>query len=190
MDSGSSLTAMSDSLYQTLVYAGALVGALGCTSKTLSGANGIGIGVSGCSHCVVSFMGLLTKFPILVCDLASGMDAIIGTDVLGSVLPHTLDTKNGLLFTEGGALLQLYRRHAALSGRVFHSWALLRSSLFRSCITLYHTYCWRTSYALGGLLEGLTVFAENTGLVVGRTLVDPSRWRVPVLVSNVRIRLC
>ena len=28
------------------------------------------------------------------------------------------------------------------------------------------------------------VFAENTGLVVGRTLVDPSRWRVPVLVSN------
>ena len=35
-----------------------------------------------------------------------------------------------------------------------------------------------------GLLEGLTMFAENTGLVVGRTLVDPSRWRIPVLVSN------
>ena len=35
-----------------------------------------------------------------------------------------------------------------------------------------------------GLLEGLTVFAENLGLVIGRTLVDPSRWRVPVLVSN------
>ena len=35
-----------------------------------------------------------------------------------------------------------------------------------------------------GLLEGLTVFAENTGLVVSRTLVDPSRWRIPVLVSN------
>ena len=35
-----------------------------------------------------------------------------------------------------------------------------------------------------GFLEGLTVFAENTGLVVGRTLVDPSEWRVPVLVSN------
>ena len=28
------------------------------------------------------------------------------------------------------------------------------------------------------------MFAENTGLVVGRTLVDPSGWRVPVLVSN------
>ena len=35
-----------------------------------------------------------------------------------------------------------------------------------------------------GLLEGLTVFSENTGLVVGRTLVDPSAWKVPVLVSN------
>ena len=101
VDSGSLVTAMSDSLHQTLVCAGAPVGTLGCTSRTLCGANWTGIGVSGCSHCVVSFMGLLTEFPILVCDLAVGMDAIIGTDVLGSVLPHTLDIKNGLLFTEG-----------------------------------------------------------------------------------------
>ena len=50
-------------------------------------------------------MGLLTEFPILVCDLDAGTDAIIGTDVLGSVLPHTLDINNGLLFTEGGASL-------------------------------------------------------------------------------------
>ena len=35
-----------------------------------------------------------------------------------------------------------------------------------------------------GLLEGLTLFAEDTGLIVGRTLVDPSGWKVPVLVSN------
>ena len=81
VDSGSSVTAMSDSLYQTLVQAGAPVGALGYTSRTLRGANGTGIGVSGCSHCVVLFMGLQTEFPILVCDLATGTDAIIGTDV-------------------------------------------------------------------------------------------------------------
>ena len=43
---------------------------------------------------------------------------IIGTDVLGSVLPHTLDMKNDLLFTEGGVSLQL--RNDALSGRVFN----------------------------------------------------------------------
>ena len=49
-------------------------------------------------------MGLLTEFPILICDLASGMDAIIGTDVLGLVLPHTLDIKNFLLFTDWGCL--------------------------------------------------------------------------------------
>ena len=119
---------------------------------------------------------------MLVCDLST--DAIIGTDTLGSILPHTLDIKNGLLFTEGGVSLQLHRRDAALSGRVFtvghcsippHSEAVL--------------HC--TTRTVGGrslppsrLLEGLTVFSENTGLVVGRTLVDPSGWKVPVLVSN------
>ena len=35
-----------------------------------------------------------------------------------------------------------------------------------------------------GLLEGLTLFAEDTGLIVSRTMVDPSKWKVPVLVSN------
>ena len=48
---------------------------------------------------------------------------------------------------------------------------------------MYHSYGgWPVD--AGGLLEGLTVFSENTGLVVGRTLVDPSGWKVPVLVSN------
>ena len=67
----------------------------------------------------MSFLGLQTEFPIIICSLAAGTDAIIGTDVLGSVLPHTLDIKNGLLFTQGGASLQLHRRDSALSGRVF-----------------------------------------------------------------------
>ena len=40
VDSGSSVTAMSDTLYQTLVRAGAPVGALRSTSRTLCGANG------------------------------------------------------------------------------------------------------------------------------------------------------
>ena len=52
-----------------------------------------------------------------MCDLST--DAIIGTDILGSVLPHTLDIKHWLLFTEGSVSLQLHRRDAALSGRVF-----------------------------------------------------------------------
>ena len=38
--------------------------------------------------------------------------------------------------------------------------------------------------SFSGLLEGLTLFAKNTGLVVGRTLVDPSKWSAPVFVSN------
>ena len=44
------------------------------------------------------------EFPVLVCDLATGTDAIIGTDVLGSVLPHTLDIKNCLLFSSASRM--------------------------------------------------------------------------------------
>ena len=121
---------------------------------------------------MVSFLGLQTEFPILVCDLST--DAIIGTDILGSVLPHTLDTKHGLLFTEGGVSLQLHRKDAALSGRVFtvgHCSIPPYSEAVLHCTT--RTVGGR-SMPPSGLMEGLTVFSENTGLVVGRTLVDPS----------------
>ena len=180
VDSGSSVTAMSDSLYQTLVYAGAPVGVLGCTSRTLRSTNGNRYrGVRMFLLCSVVH-GIADG----VCDLASGTDAIIGTDVLGSVLPHTMDIKNGLLFTDGGASLQLHRRDATLSSRVFtvgHCSVPPYSEVVLHCTV--HTAGGRLMPS-SGLLEGLTVFAENTGLVVGRTLVDPSRWRVPVLVSN------
>ena len=184
IDSGSSMTAMSNSLYQTRVRAGAPLRVLEHTEITLRSANGTRIGVSGCSHCVVSFMGLQTEFPILVCDLAAGTDAIMGTDVLGSVLPHTLDIKNGLLFTEGGASLQQHQRDSALSGRVF---TVGHSSIPPYSEAVFHCSIRTTGgrpMPSSGLLEGLTVFAENTGLIVGRTLLDPSRWKVPVLVSN------
>ena len=150
--------------------------------KEVAGANGSSIDILGCSSCVVPFLGLQTEFPILVCDFST--DAIIGTDTLGLVLPHTLDIKNGLLFTEGGVSLQLHRMDAALSGRVFtvgHCSIPPYSEAVLHCTT--HTVGDR-SMPSSGLLEGLTVFVENTGLVVGRTLVDPSRWRIPVLVSN------
>ena len=117
-----------------------------------------------------------------MCDFST--DAIIGTDTLGLILPHALDIKNGLLLTEGGVSLQLHRRDAALSGRVFtvgHCSIPLYSEAVLHCTT--RTLGGR-SMPSSGLLEGLTVFAENTSLVVGRPLVDPSGWRVPVLVSN------
>ena len=107
-----------------------------------------------------------------MCDLST--DAIIGTETLGSILPHTLDIKNGLLFTDGGVSLQLHRRDAALSGRVFtvgHCSIPPHSEAVLHCTT--QTVGGR-SLPPSGLLEGLTVFSENTGLVVGRTLVDPS----------------
>ena len=184
MDSGSSVTAMSDVFYRNLVQAGAPVGALQITARTLCSANGTGIEVLGCSRCSVSFLGLRTEFPIIVCSLAAGTDAIIGTDVLGSVLPHTLDIKNGLLFARGGASLQLHRRDSALSGRVF---TVGHSSIPPYSEAVLHCSVRTTggrALPSSGLLEGLTLFAEETGLIVGRTLVDPSGWKVPVLVSN------
>ena len=171
---------MSDSLYQTLVRAGAPVGALRSTSRTLRGANGAPIGISGCSHCVVSFMGLQTEFPILICDLNT--DAIIGTDTLGSVLPHTLDIKHGLLSTDGGVSLQLI--DTALSGRVFTVGHCSIPSYSEAVLHCAMQTVGGRPMSSSGLLEGLTLFAENTGLVVSRTLVDPSKWNVLVLVSN------
>ena len=107
-----------------------------------------------------------------MCDLST--DAIIGTDILGSILPHTLDIKHGLLFTEGGVSLQLHRRDAALSGRVFtvgHCSIPPYSEAVLYCTT--HMVGGR-SMPPSGLLEGLTV-SEDTGLVVGRTLGGPVR---------------
>ena len=108
----------------------------------------------------------------------------LGRMCLGSVLPHTLDIKNGLLFTQGGASLQLHRRDSALSGRVF---TVGHSSIPPYSEAVLHCSVRTTggrALPSSGLLEGLTLFAEETGLIVGRTLVDPSGWKVPVLVSN------
>ena len=184
VDSGSSVTAMSDIFYRNLVHAGAPLGTLQTTARTLHSANGTGIEVLGCSRCSVSFLGLRTEFPIIICSLATGTDAIIGTDVLGSVLPHTLDIRNGLLFARGGVSLQLHRRDSALSGRVF---TVGHSSIPPYSEAVLHCSVRTTggrALPSSGLLEGLTLFAEDTGLIVGRTLVDPSGWKVPVLVSN------
>ena len=111
------MTTISDSFYRNLRDGGAPVGEIQPTNRRLCGANGSQIDILGCSFCVVSFLGLQTEFPILVCDLST--DTIIQMDTLGLVLPHMRDIKHGLLFAEGGVSLQLHRRDAALSGRVF-----------------------------------------------------------------------
>ena len=78
------------------------------------------------------------EFPILVCDLATGTDAIIGTDVSGTVLPHTLDTKNDLLFTEG-LLHSSYTDGILLFPVVFLRWATARYHLIqRLCCTVLY----------------------------------------------------
>ena len=149
------MTAISRSFFNKLSDVGAPVGVLRSTTRRLRGANGSQIDISGCSSCMVSFLGLRTEFPVLVCDLST--DAIIGTDTLGSILPDTLDIKNKLLFTEGGVSLQLHRRDAALSGRVFtvgHCSIPPHSEVVLHCTT--RTVGGRSLPP--GLLEGLTVW--------------------------------
>ena len=132
VDSGSSVTAMSNSFYQTLVHAGAPLGVLGPSARTLRSANGTGIGVSGCSNCVVSYMGLQMEFPILVCDLATGTDAIIGTDAPCCHIPWTLR----MAPVQGGASLQL---QILLFPVVFLQWATARYHLIqRLCRTVLY----------------------------------------------------
>ena len=71
VDSGSVVTAVSGAFCKTLMGAGAPVGELRPTTRKLRGADGSQIDILGCSFCVVSFLGLRTEFPILVCDLST-----------------------------------------------------------------------------------------------------------------------
>ena len=136
VDSGSSVTAMSDSFYQTLVHAGAPLGALQYTARTLRSANGTGIEVSGCSRCVVSFMGLHTEFPIIICNLAMRTDAIIGTDVLGSVLPHTLDKKKWFIVCKRWCFTPTAPAGFSSFWACFHGVTFLNTTIFGGCAAL------------------------------------------------------
>ena len=80
--------------------------------------------------------------------------------------------------------LQLHRRDAALSGRVFTVGHCSIPPHFEAVLHCTTRTVGGRSLPPSGLLEGLRFSSENTGLVVDRTLVDPSGWKVPVLVSN------
>ena len=119
--SRSSVTAMSNSFYQALVHAGAPLGVLGPTARTLRKAR-TGLELVCRDALIVWCPSWACRWSflssVLVCDLATRTDAIIGTDVLGSVLPHILDIKNCLLFTEG-VLLSSYTVRTLLFPVVF-----------------------------------------------------------------------
>ena len=94
--------------------------------------------------------------------------------MLGSVLPHTLDIKNGLLFAQGGASLQLHRRDSALSGRVY---MVGHSSIPPYSEAVLHCSVRNTggrALPSSGLLEGLTLVCRgdlpHRGKNVGRPL--------------------
>ena len=73
VDSGSSVTAMSNSFYQTLVRAGAPLGVLGSTARTLRSANGIGIVVSGALTAWCRSWDCRQSFPYSFATLRPGL---------------------------------------------------------------------------------------------------------------------
>ena len=185
VDSGSSVTAISDVLYGNLLQAGAPVGALQVTARTLRSANGTGIEVLGCSLCSGVVFGVANGVPHY--HLQSG-------------------GRNGRDHWDGCVRIGVatYARHQEWIV-VYTGWGVHYSYIGEiqpcqvACITVGHSSIPPYSEAVlhcsvrttggralpsSGLLEGLTLFAEETGLIVGRTLVDPSGWKVPVLVSK------
>ena len=120
--------------------------------------------MSGCSHCVVSFMGLQTEFPIIVCDLAAGTDAIIGTDVLGPwSSPVVLVTKK-----DGGTRFCVdYRRlndvtikYAYPLPRIDDTLDMLAGKQWFSALDLARGY-WQVSLSQEARVK--TVFATHSG---------------------------
>ena len=87
VNSGSSVTAMSDTFYRTLVHAGAPLGTLQYTARNYAAQMKLALKCWDAHTARCHFW--VSEFPIIICNLATGTDAIIGTDVLGSVLPHT-----------------------------------------------------------------------------------------------------
>ena len=144
VDSGSSVTAVSNSFYQTQVRAGAPLGVLGPTARTLRSANGTRIGVSGCSNCVVSFMGLQVEFPVLGCDLATGTDAIIG--MFWARCCHIPETLRMASCLQKGVLHSSYTDGILLFPVVFLQWATARYHLIQKL-------CYTVLYVLPGIVR-------------------------------------
>ena len=88
------------------------------------------------AHTNTVSLGLQTEFPIIICNLATGTDAIIGTDVLGSVLPHTLDIKQWLVICTGWCFAPTSPERFGSVRPGFYSGPLLDTTIFRRCAAL------------------------------------------------------
>ena len=132
VDSGSSVTAISDVLYGNLQQAGAPVGALQATARTLRSANETGIDVLGCSRCSVSFLGLRTEFPIIICSLAAGTDAqCVGI----GVATYARHQERTIIYTRWGVATAAPAGFSPV-GSCVHGGAFVNTTIFGGCLTL------------------------------------------------------
>ena len=136
VDSGSSVTAISDVLYGNLLQAGAPVGALQATARTLRSANGTGIEVLGCSRCSVSLLGLRTEFPHY--HLQSGgrngrdhWDRCVGI----GVATYARHQERTIIYT-GWSVATATPAGFSPVGSCVHGGAFVDTTIFGGCLTL------------------------------------------------------
>ena len=136
VDSGSSVTAISDVLYGNLLQAGAPVGALQATARTLRSANGTGIEVLGCSRCSVSFFGTANGVPHYYLQPGGGngrdhWDRCVGI----GVATYTRHQEWIVIYTGWSVTSAAPAGFGPVESRV-HDGSLVNTAIFRGCPAL------------------------------------------------------
>ena len=186
VDPGAVVSAISTQCYEKLVETDAILTPMKAMQMELEAANKSDMRVHGMCSLELSVHGLLISIDAVVVDL--NCQAILGMDILGdaSKLPFILDLVDGTLSGGGYETIQLHRFHAATECFAEtidpvcippHSevmlWAKLKTNNGRRGPT-------------AGVVLALQSFAQEFGLLVGRSLVraDAEDWKVPILLYN------
>ena len=188
VDPGAVVSALSLKCYENLVAAGSINTPLTELDLELEAANKSDMKIYGMCSFELIVHGLSITMDTVVVDL--NCQAILVMDILGDAtkLPFILDLVEGTLSGGGYETIQLHRFHAATECFAEtvdtisippHSevilWAKLKTNNGRRGPT-------------AGVVLALQTFAQEFGLLVGRSLVraDADDWKVPILLYNSR----
>ena len=183
VDSGASTTIIQHRVYEGLRQEFPLfVGPLESSQSRLLAANKQQLKVYGEAQIECHFLDMQLPITFVVADI--GVPGLLGLDSLTGQFPHCFNLKTGQLYAPGKGTLQLHKKNEAKQGRLF--------SVGHTCVPPGHEVVLscriRTQNGRKpggtGVVEGLVTFVEETGLIVGRAVVNTSNWTVPVLVVN------
>ena len=130
----------------------------------------------------VAFPGLSCAMMLVVASI--GYEGLLGTDALQSCLPHQLDIRMGQLWVDGLSTLQLHqqRQAAHASTHLTTSLVLPPDSEIVAPVSVRSPSGVRPGQC--SLIEPCMTLTDDYGVLVGRTLVDASKWSANVLMVN------